>query len=109
LPYFLKRDPKITGKKGGAFRLRAIEKIAVVACHQLQKSRGHSAVVVLMSHAVSFATADISSHFEDFKAVGGIIGTSLSALFLFLLASLLYIVLLSANGCSGPRESNPCV
>jgi nickel/cobalt transporter (NiCoT) family protein len=49
-------------------------------------SLGHSAVVVLMSIAVGLAAAQISSRFEAFKAVGGIIGTCASALFLLLLA-----------------------
>lgn len=58
-------------------------------------SLGHSAVVVLMSIAVGLATAEVSSHFEDFKAVGGIIGTSASALFLLLLALFNFIILVS--------------
>ena len=49
-------------------------------------SLGHSAVVVLMSIAVGLATSDVSSHFQDLKAVGGIISTIASASFLFLLA-----------------------
>lgn len=49
-------------------------------------SLGHSAVVVAMSIAVGFASVAISSRFEDFKAVGHIVSTSASALFLFLLA-----------------------
>ena len=58
-------------------------------------SLGHSAVVVLMSIAVGFATAQVSSRFEDLKAVGGIVSTSASALFLFLLAIFNIIVLVS--------------
>ncbi|MBV8269078.1 MAG: hypothetical protein JO252_22375 [Planctomycetaceae bacterium] len=58
-------------------------------------SLGHSLVVVLMSVAVGFATAEISSRFEDFKAVGGIIGASASAVFLFLLAIFNLVVLIS--------------
>lgn len=58
-------------------------------------SLGHSTVVVLMSIAVGFATAQISSHFADFKAVGGIIGTSASALFLLLLALFNLTILVS--------------
>jgi nickel/cobalt transporter (NiCoT) family protein len=49
-------------------------------------SLGHSAIVVLMSVAVGFASAAISSRFEQFKAIGGVVSTSASALFLFLLA-----------------------
>ncbi|HUO55020.1 MAG TPA: HoxN/HupN/NixA family nickel/cobalt transporter, partial [Rhodoblastus sp.] len=58
-------------------------------------SLGHSAIVVLMSIAVGFATAAVSAHFEDFKAIGSIIGTSASALFLFLLAIFNLLVFLS--------------
>ena len=58
-------------------------------------SLGHSTVVVLMSIAVGFATSALSSRFEDFKAVGGIVGTSASAAFLFLLALFNILVLIS--------------
>src|ERR1700739_1974888 len=47
-------------------------------------SLGHSLVVVLMSVAVGFATAQVSSRFGALKAVGGIVSASASALFLFL-------------------------
>ena len=58
-------------------------------------SLGHSTIVVLMSIAVGFATSALSARFEDFKAVGGIISTSASAAFLFLLALFNIIVLVS--------------
>ena len=58
-------------------------------------SLGHSTVVVLMSIAVGFAAAQVSSRFEDLKAVGGIIGASASASFLFLLALFNLVVLVS--------------
>ena len=58
-------------------------------------SLGHSTVVVLMSIAVGFATTALSSRFDDFKAVGSIIGTSASAAFLFLLALFNILVLIS--------------
>ena len=58
-------------------------------------SLGHSTVVVLMSIAVGFAASAISTHFEDFKAVGSIIGTSASAAFLLLLALFNILVLIS--------------
>jgi high-affinity nickel-transport protein len=58
-------------------------------------SLGHSLVVILMSVAVGFATAAVSSRFEDFKAVGSVISTSASALFLFLLALFNLVVLVS--------------
>ena len=58
-------------------------------------SLGHAAVVVLMSVAVGFAASQVSSRFGDLKAVGGIVSTSASALFLFLLAAFNIIVLIS--------------
>jgi len=58
-------------------------------------SLGHSAVVVLLSVAVGFASAELSSRFDDLKAIGGIVGTTASALFLFLLAAFNIVVLLS--------------
>jgi len=58
-------------------------------------SLGHSTVVVLMSIAVGFATSALSSRFEDFKAVGSIVGTGASAAFLFLLALFNILVLIS--------------
>ncbi len=58
-------------------------------------SLGHSAVVVLMSFAVGFAASQVSSRFEELKAIGGMVSTSASALFLFLLAAFNIIVLIS--------------
>lgn len=58
-------------------------------------SLGHSAIVLVMSIAVGFASAAVSSHFEEFKAVGSVISTSASALFLFLLAFFNLLVFLS--------------
>ncbi|WP_298425894.1 HoxN/HupN/NixA family nickel/cobalt transporter [Rhodoblastus sp.] len=58
-------------------------------------SLGHSAIVVLMSVAVGFASVAVSAHFDDFKAIGAIVSTSASALFLFLLALFNLLVFLS--------------
>ncbi|HUO54696.1 MAG TPA: HoxN/HupN/NixA family nickel/cobalt transporter [Rhodoblastus sp.] len=58
-------------------------------------SLGHSAIVVLMSIAVGFASAAVSTHFDELRAVGSIVGTSASALFLFLLALFNLLVFLS--------------
>jgi high-affinity nickel-transport protein len=58
-------------------------------------SLGHSAVVILMSAAVAFATSEVTSRFESLKDIGSIISTSASAAFLFLLALMNFIVLLS--------------
>jgi len=58
-------------------------------------SLGHSLVVVLLSIAVGFAVSQVSGRFEDLKSIGGIVGTSFSALFLFLLAAFNIVVLIS--------------
>jgi high-affinity nickel-transport protein len=58
-------------------------------------SLGHSSVVVLLSVGVAFAASEITSRFDSLKAVGGIIGTSASALFLFAIALINVLVLIS--------------
>ena len=58
-------------------------------------SLGHSAVVVLLSVGVAFAASALTSRFDSMKAVGGIIGTSASALFLFAIAFINVLVLIS--------------
>jgi high-affinity nickel-transport protein len=58
-------------------------------------SLGHSAVIVLMSIAVGFASSAVSSRFDRFKATGAIVSTGASALFLFLLAIFNLVVLVS--------------
>jgi len=49
-------------------------------------SLGHSTVVVGLSIAIAFTTAALQSRFASFRDVGGLIGTSVSALFLFAIA-----------------------
>ncbi len=58
-------------------------------------SLGHAAVVVLMTIAVAFATSGLTSHFSEMKAVGSVISTSASALFLFALALMNILILVS--------------
>ncbi|QOQ76976.1 HoxN/HupN/NixA family nickel/cobalt transporter [Pseudomonas poae] len=58
-------------------------------------SLGHSSVVVLASIAVAFTAATLKEHFEAFKAVGSVIGTSVSALFLLLIALMNLVILRS--------------
>ena len=58
-------------------------------------SLGHSLVVLMLSVAVGFAASEVSARFDDLKAVGGVIGASVSALFLFLLAAFNILVLIS--------------
>src|ERR1017187_4934668 len=47
---------------------------------------GHAAVIVLMSLGVAVAAAQLTSRFNAMKAVGAIVSTSASALFLFAIA-----------------------
>jgi nickel/cobalt transporter (NiCoT) family protein len=49
-------------------------------------SLGHSTVVVLMSLLVALGTGYVRDHFPQFQQIGGIIGTSVSAFFLLLIA-----------------------
>ncbi len=58
-------------------------------------SLGHSAVVAALSVAVAFSTSAMTGRFESMKAVGGIISTSASALFLFAIAIVNILVLVS--------------
>jgi nickel/cobalt transporter (NiCoT) family protein len=58
-------------------------------------SLGHSTVVVLASAAVALATGALEGRFASFKLVGGVIGTLVSAAFLFLVAAANLLILLS--------------
>lgn len=58
-------------------------------------SLGHSTVVVLASVGVAVATSAMQRHFDYFREVGGVIGTCVSALFLFALALMNLIILRS--------------
>jgi nickel/cobalt transporter (NiCoT) family protein len=50
-------------------------------------SLGHSTVVVLLSLALVLTTSALQGRFADLKAVGGLVGTSVSAFFLFAIAT----------------------
>jgi len=58
-------------------------------------SLGHSAVVVFLSMAVAFAASALTSRFDSMKAVGGVISASASALFLFAISAINFMVLVS--------------
>ena len=58
-------------------------------------SLGHSAIIVLMSAGVAFAASEVTARVDSWKAIGGIISTSASALFLFTLALVNIFVLIS--------------
>ncbi len=49
-------------------------------------SLGHSTIVVVATAAIALATSAMQANLEGFKAVGGIIGTSVSAFFLLVIA-----------------------
>ena len=56
---------------------------------------GHSAVVALGAGAIALASAGMKGRFDEFREVGGVISTSISALFLFLIAAINLVVLRS--------------
>ncbi len=58
-------------------------------------SLGHSTVVVLASAAVAIAAFAMQSRFDHYQEIGGIIGTLVSALFLFAIAIMNLIILRS--------------
>lgn len=58
-------------------------------------SLGHSTVVVLASMGVALATSAMKGSFDHYKEIGGIISTSVSALFLFVIALMNLIILRS--------------
>jgi len=58
-------------------------------------SLGHSTIVVLLSIAIAVATVGLQARFDSFKTVGGVIGTLVSAFFLFVIAIANILVLTS--------------
>ncbi len=57
-------------------------------------SLGHSTIVILLSAGLAAASLFVQQELPTFQAIGGLIGTSVSALFLFLIAALNIIILL---------------
>ena len=58
-------------------------------------SLGHSTIVVALTIAIAIATTTLQGRFDSFKSVGGVVGTLVSALFLFAIAISNIIVLAS--------------
>ena len=58
-------------------------------------SLGHSTIVVLLSLLVEVTTSALQDRFEDMKAIGGLVGTSVSAFFLFAIAGANLIILVN--------------
>ncbi|MHC5613221.1 MAG: HoxN/HupN/NixA family nickel/cobalt transporter [Nostoc sp.] len=56
-------------------------------------SLGHSTIVVLASVAIALTASTIQKDFPSFQKVGGLIGTSVSALFLLAIAAINMVVL----------------
>ncbi|CAB3802586.1 HoxN/HupN/NixA family nickel/cobalt transporter [Pararobbsia alpina] len=56
-------------------------------------SLGHSTVVVLVSVAVAMTASAMQARFDHYKEIGGIVGTLVSALFLFAIALMNLIIL----------------
>ncbi|MEH2294165.1 HoxN/HupN/NixA family nickel/cobalt transporter [Nostoc sp.] len=56
-------------------------------------SLGHSTIVVLASVAIALTASTIQRDFPSFQKVGGLIGTSVSALFLLVIAAINMVVL----------------
>ncbi|HET9018259.1 MAG TPA: HoxN/HupN/NixA family nickel/cobalt transporter [Acetobacteraceae bacterium] len=54
---------------------------------------GHSAVVILATAAIAAAASSLTGRFAAFHAVGGIISTGVSALFLLLIAAMNIVIL----------------
>ena len=60
-------------------------------------SLGHSTIVVGLSIAIALTTVALQSQFDIFKSVGGVIGTLVSAMFLFIIALANIFVLISIH------------
>jgi nickel/cobalt transporter (NiCoT) family protein len=58
-------------------------------------SLGHSTIVVGLSVAIAITATALQTRFDTFKAVGGVVGTLVSALFLFAIAIANVLVLIS--------------
>lgn len=56
---------------------------------------GHSTVVLVASLAIALAAKSLTDQFAGYREIGGIIGTSTSALFLFVIAAANLVVLVS--------------
>jgi high-affinity nickel-transport protein len=60
-------------------------------------SLGHSTIVVGLSIALAIAATALQTRFDAFKSVGGLVGTAVSALFLFAIAVANVMVLISVH------------
>lgn len=60
-------------------------------------SLGHSTVVIILVIGIALMTVALQNHFDAFKNIGGLIGTSVSAIFLLVIASVNFVVLLQVS------------
>ena len=58
-------------------------------------SLGHASVVALASAAVAFTASALQTRFDLYRVIGGLVGTSISAFFLFAIAAVNVIVLVA--------------
>ncbi len=58
-------------------------------------SLGHSSMILVMSVLIAFAAAEIETRFDSLRAVGSLISTCISALFLFAIAAVNGVIFLS--------------
>src|ERR1700722_1388809 len=56
-------------------------------------SLGHSTIVVALSAAIAFAATVVHTSLPGLKSIGGVLGTSISALFLYAIAAINVVVL----------------
>jgi len=54
---------------------------------------GHSTVVILAAAAIAATATTLSTHFDQAKAIGGVVGTVVSATFLFAIAAMNLLIL----------------
>jgi len=73
-------------------------------------SLGHSTIVILLTVAIAVTAAAVQSHFSALANTGGLVGTLVSAIFLFAIASMNLLVLRSvAKTFSRIRRGEPYV
>src|SRR5262245_2403803 len=58
-------------------------------------SLGHSTVVILATIGIALATSAFQHQLEDFRAVGGLIGVSVSSAFLLIIAAINLVILVN--------------
>ena len=58
-------------------------------------SLGHSTIVILLSLAIALTAASVQAHFPQLERLGGLVGTTVSAAFLLLVAGINLVILRS--------------